>query len=112
MSEAQEQAQLAYQRALAALHDARTELADLMAARRRLYFDRLELTPEVVAQREAELEAGRNALEARVQRLRAEAEERRAALGRGPGAAGEPTLVEPSGPLDGYEQPPFGPGRA
>ena len=39
-------AELAYQRALALLHDARADLENVAAARRRLAYDRTRLTPE------------------------------------------------------------------
>lgn len=107
MNELREQAELAYQRALSGLHGARAELADVMAARRRLVFDRTRLDPAVANQREAELEAGRVALESRVGRLRAEAEELRRAVRRMTDASDEPLEVEPGPDADGFEQPSF-----
>ncbi|HQZ00894.1 MAG TPA: hypothetical protein PKV13_09985 [Propionicimonas sp.] len=111
MAEQREQAELAYQRALAALHDVRADLADVMAARRRLAFDRPALTSEVADQRSAELDARRAVLEARAGVLRNEAEELRGILRQGTDASGEPTEVDPSPQSDGFEQPPYLMGR-
>lgn len=107
MNEPREQAELAYQRAISVLHDARAELAEVMAARRRLVFDRTRLEPAVAGRREAELETGRVALVSRVERLRAEAEELRSVLRRMTDAAAEPAEIEPVPEADGFEQPPF-----
>jgi hypothetical protein len=101
-------AELAYQHALTALHEARAELADLAAARRRFAFDRARLSPEAAAVRAAELESGHAGLTARVDALRAQASELRAGLRRLTDDLGsEPDDLpdEPGG--EGFQQPSF-----
>lgn len=107
MAEPREEAELAYQRALAALHDARAELAEIMAARRRLAFDRGRLAPGVADQRAAELDAARAALEPRVELLRTQAAELRGSLRRATDATGEPVEFDAGPEPDGFEQPPY-----
>lgn len=101
-------AELAYQRALTALHEARAELADLAAARRRLAFDRIRLGGDAAAAREAELEASHADLLARTDQLRDLAAGLRASLRRfTDDTAPEPDDL-PEQPAGGdYEQPPF-----
>lgn len=100
--------ELAYQRALTALHEARADLAEVAAARRRLAFDRSRLAPEAAAATEAALEARRADLADRVGRLRDEAEARRADLRRHAGASGvEPDEIEDEPVVEGFQQPPY-----
>lgn len=105
MSQAAEQAELAYQRALAALHEARADLAAVQASIRRLVYDRSGLPAAVAELREAELGARRELLEAQVASLRVEAERRRHA--REVPAGAEPALPAPDPGGEGFEQPPF-----
>ncbi len=101
-------ARLAYQRALAALHDARADLADLAAARRRLAYQRTRLDPADAAARDAELADRHDALAAAAERLRMQASELRVALRRFSDDSAEPPDLRPDGAPDGFEQPPFG----
>lgn len=101
-------AELAYQRALAALHDARSELAEVAAAQRRFTFDRMRLAPEAASARWSELEAAHAGLSARAAELREQAAGLRARLRRLAGDAGaepEDLPEEPAG--EGFQQPPF-----
>lgn len=101
-------AELAYQRALAALHDARSELSGVAAAQRRFTFDRVRLTPEAAAARWSELEAAHAGLSARAGDLREQAASLRERVRRLAGdAAAEPEDLpeEPEG--QGFQQPPF-----
>ena len=101
-------AELAYQRALVALHEARADLSDSSAAQRRFSYDRVRLDPAVAAMRAAELEARHTQLTARVRHLRELAGTARAELRHltdDPDA--EPDEV-PDEPADaGFHQPPF-----
>jgi hypothetical protein len=104
------EAELAYQRALAALHEARSELSDLSAARRRFAFDRLRLAPEVAAARAAELESAHAALTVRAGTLREQAAILRAELRRlTDDAAAEPDDPAEEPAAEGFQQPPFEP---
>jgi chromosome segregation ATPase len=101
-------AELAYQRALTALHEARAELSDVAAARRRFAFDRTRMSAEAAAARAAELDTAHAALTARVDALREQASALRAGLRRLTDDTGsEPDDVpeEPEG--EGFQQPPF-----
>ncbi|MFN8136574.1 MAG: hypothetical protein U0R79_03200 [Propionicimonas sp.] len=103
-----EAAELAYQRALASLHDVRADLADVAAARRRLAFDRPRLDPPEALRREQDLAARFDELSARAGRLRDEAAALREAVRRlhGEGAV-EPVELPPETPSGRFEQPPF-----
>lgn len=106
-AESRAAAELAYQHGLAALHDARAELAELDAARRRLAFDEIRLDPDEVAGRQAELAAGHDRLTAQVERLREEAEGLRQLLRRYTDAVPAEPLEPPAGESStGFEQPP------
>lgn len=102
-------AELAYQRALAALHEARADLSDLASAQRRFSYDRVRLDPGAAATRAADLEAVRARLLAQVERLRDLAGSARAELRRlTDDPDSEPDDV-PDEPADGeFHQPPFG----
>ena len=101
-------AELAYQRALTALHEARSELSEVGASRRRFAFDRIRLSPEVAVARAAGLESAHAGLTARVDALREQAAALRAELRRLTDDRGtEPDDLpdEPAG--EGFEQPSF-----
>ena len=101
-------AELAYQRALAALHDARSQLSAVAAAQRRFAFDRGRLTPEAAADQWSQLEAAHTGLSARAGELREQAASLRDRLRRMAGDAGtepEDLPEEPEG--QGFQQPPF-----
>ncbi len=105
---AQIAAELAYQRALTALHEARADLADVAAARRRLAYERGRLDATEVAEREQVLGARFAELSARADQLRDEAVRLREVLRRHlEDLAAEPDEV-PEEPTPGdYEQPPY-----
>lgn len=105
---AQVTAELAYQRALAALHEARSDLADVAAARRRLAYERPRLDGVEFAARERALADRFAALSARADQLRDEAAHLREVLYRhvADGAA-EPDELPDQPPSDGFEQPPY-----
>jgi len=101
-------AELAYQRALAALHEARADLADSAAAQHRFSYDRVRLDPAVAATRAAELEAVHARLRAHVEQLRVLAGTARAGLRRltdDPDA--EPDELPEESAEEGFHQPPF-----
>lgn len=101
-------AELAYQHALTALHEAREELSDVGAARRRFAFDRAHMSGEAAAARATELDTAHAALTSRVDALREQAASLRAGLRRlTDDAASEPDDLpdEPEG--EGFQQPPF-----
>lgn len=102
------EAELAYQRALAALHTARADLADVAAARRRLAYERVQLAPADADARDHELGVRFAELSSRATALRDEAARLREELRRHTDdAASEPSEV-PEGPEPaGFEQPPF-----
>ena len=102
-------AELAYQRALTALHEARADLSEVAAARRRFAFDRARLSPEAVVARSAELAAAHEALTSRVDGLREQAAAFRVVLRRftdDPGSEPDDVPEEPD--TEGFHQPPFG----
>ncbi len=102
-------AELAYQHALTALHEARAELSDAAAALRRFAFDRARLPPEAAAVRAAELEAGYAGLTARVDALRGQAAALRAELRRlTDDPAAEPDDLPDEPGSEGFQQPSFG----
>lgn len=103
-------AQLAYQRALGALHEARADLADLAAARRRLAYERTRLDPAEAQARDALLAARHDALAAASDRLRSEAADLRDVLRRFGDEPAEPPGLRSDAAGDGFEQPPY-PGR-
>ncbi len=109
---AQVAAELAYQRALTALHEARSDLADVAAARRRLAYERGRLDAAEVATREDALESRFTVLSARADQLRDEAVRLREILHRHlAAAAAEPDEIPDEPALEGFEQPPYpGPG--
>ena len=101
-------AELAYQRALTALHEARAELSEVSAARRRFAFDRTRLSPEAAAARAGGLEAAHAGLTAQVEALRVQASALREELRRltdDPGAEPDQLPDEPAS--EGFEQPKF-----
>lgn len=101
-------AELAYQRALTTLHEARAELSAVAAARRRFAFDRARLSPDAAAARAAEFEIAYAGLTSRVDALREQASALRAGLRRltdDPGSEPDDLPQEPD--ADGFEQPPF-----
>jgi hypothetical protein len=101
-------AELAYQRALTALHEARAELSDVGAARRRFAFDRARLSPDAAAARAAGFEIAFAGLTSRVEALREQASALRAGLRRltdDPGSEPDDLPQEPD--ADGFQQPPF-----
>jgi len=101
-------AELAYQRALAALHDARAELSDSAAAQRRFGYDRIRLDPAVAATRAAELETVHARLRAHVEQLRELAGTARAELRRlTDDSDAEPDEVPEEPAEEGFHQPPF-----
>lgn len=101
-------AELAYQRALSTLHEARAALSELAAARRRFAYDRAWLAPEQAVAGEAELEAEQERLVAQAEQLRQLAADLRVEVRRLAGHAGaEPDVVPEEAPLSGYQQPPF-----
>ena len=102
-------AELAYQRALTALHEARADLSDVAAAQRRFAFDRSRLSPEAVGVRSAELSAAQEGLTLRVDALREQAATLRAVLRRLTDDLGsEPDEVPEEPDTGGFSQPPFG----
>lgn len=104
----QVEAELAYQRALAALHEARSELADVAAARRRLAYERVGLDEAEVAARERTLDSEFAVLTARADRLRDEAVRLREIVHRQlTDAAAEPDEVPDEPTFEGFEQPPY-----
>ncbi|MCC6497906.1 MAG: hypothetical protein IT193_16765 [Propionibacteriaceae bacterium] len=102
------EAELAYQRALTSLHEARAALEDLAAARRRFAFDRGRMGADAAAARAAELEASHASLLAHADQLRDLAAGLRSTLRRlTDDTAPEPDDL-PEEPAGGdYEQPPF-----
>lgn len=101
-------AELAYQHALTALHEARAELSDVAAARRRFAFDRARLSAETAAARAAALDTAHAALTSRVDGLREQAAALRAELRRLTGDAGsEPDDLPDEPESEGFQQPPF-----
>lgn len=101
-------AELAYQRALTALHEARAELSDVAAARRRFAFERARLSSVAAAARAAELETAHAGLTSRVEALREQASALRAELRRltdDPGNEPDDLPEEPDG--EGFQQPSF-----
>lgn len=102
------EAELAYQRALAALHEARASLAELNAARRRFAFDRTRLGAEAAEARAAELEATHTALVAHADQLRDRAAGLRSVLRHlSDEQSPEPDDLPDEQPPGGYQQPPF-----
>jgi hypothetical protein len=100
-------AELAYQRALALLHDARADLGNVAAARRRLAYDRTRLTPEEADGAARDLDVRFAELSARADRLRDEAVALREQLRRHDEANAEPEDVPEDLGGEGFEQPPF-----
>ncbi|HEY3337429.1 MAG TPA: hypothetical protein VGK18_02905 [Propionicimonas sp.] len=101
-------AELAYQRALTALHEARAELSEVSAARRRFAFDRARLSAEAATARVAELEAAHARLSSRVEELREQASALRVVLRRltdDPATEPDDLPEEPEG--EGFQQPSF-----
>lgn len=109
----QVEAELAYQRALAALHQVRADLADVAAARRRLAYERVVLTDAEVEARRHALDAEFSVLSGREDRLRDEAVRLREQVRRHlADAAPEPDEVPDEPAFEGFEQPPHpGPSR-
>ena len=102
-------AELAYQRALRALHEARADLSEVAAARRRFGFDRSRLSPEDVVARSTDLAAAHDRLTLRVDELREQAAALRVVLRRLTDEVGsEPDDVPEEPDTDGFRQPPFG----
>lgn len=101
-----EAAELAYQAALAALHDARSDLADVAAARRRLAYDRSGLDAADGHAREQALDARFADLASRTEALRERAAAARARVRRLGEDASEPAEVPRDDVLRGFEQPP------
>lgn len=106
-------AELAYQRALAALHEARAELADVAAARRRLAYDRVRLDPVEAQARERQLTDRFTGVSERAEQLREAAAVLREQLRRfSDDGASEPAELPDDALGEGFEQPPhFGDGR-
>lgn len=101
-------AELAYQHALAALHEARADLSDSSAAQRRFSYDRVRLDPAAAAMRAAELETVHTGLRARVEQLRDLAGSARAELRRLTDDPDSEPDELPEEPADsGFHQPPF-----
>ena len=101
-------AELAYQRALTALHEARAELSDVDAARRRFAFDRTRMSGEAAAARAAGLDTAHAALSSRVDALREQAAALRAELRRLTDDTGsEPDDLPEEPDSEGFQQPPF-----
>lgn len=101
-------AEIAYQRALTALHETREALAAVQAARRRLEFERAGLPSAEADARARDLTTQHSGLAGRAEELRSRAAALRDELRRAGGAAGEP--VEPPAspePGAGFVQPPF-----
>ncbi|MGV8908644.1 MAG: hypothetical protein ACOH1Y_06640 [Propionicimonas sp.] len=101
-------AELAYQRCLVALHEARAELAGSSAAQHRFSYDRVRLEPAAAATRAAELESVNARLRAHVEHLRDLAGAARAELRRltdDPDSEPEELSEEPA--EEGFQQPPF-----
>jgi hypothetical protein len=112
------EAELAYQRALAALHEARADLAGVAAARRRLAYERAQLPPADADARDRELGVRFAELSTRATGLRDEAARLREDLRRHTDdATSEPAELpegpeprgfeEPGSEPRGFEQPPF-----
>jgi hypothetical protein len=100
------EAELAYQRALAALHEARAELADVAAARRRLAYDRVRLEPADALGRDQLLAARFAEASGRAERLREAAAALREQVRRlSDDATSEPAEVPDDLPGEGFEQP-------
>jgi len=106
-------AELAYQRALSALHDARADLADVAAARRRLAYDRARLDPAEAQSRDRQLTDRFTAVSERAEQLREAAAALREQLRRfSVDGASEPAEIRDDSLGEGFEQPPhFGDGR-
>ena len=105
-------AEMAYQRALAALHEARADLSDQSAAQRRFAYERPRLTAEAAATHAGELATVRARLLTHVEQLREQAATTRAELRRltdDPDAEPDDLLDEPA--EDGFHQPPFQAGQ-
>jgi hypothetical protein len=100
-------AELAYQRALALLHDARADLADVAAARRRLAYDRTRLTPAEADAAGRDLDARFAELSSRADRLRDEAVALRELLRRHGEGTTEPEDIPADPATEGFEQPPY-----
>lgn len=100
-------AQLAYQRALAALHEARADLAGVAAARRRFAYERARLDPAAAAARDADLASRHDRLLELAQSLRDEAAALREVLRRSGDDPGEPPGVRADEGGEGFEQPPY-----
>lgn len=101
-------AELAYQRALTALHEAREELDDVAAARRRYAYDRPRLDPGEAHLREEALGHRFQQASRRVEALRAEAARLREQVRRlDDSASAEPVDVPPGTAVEGFEQPPY-----
>ncbi len=107
------EAELAYQRALTALHEARAELADVAAARRRLAFDRARLDAAEALDRDRLLTARFTEITGRAERLRQDAAELRERVRRlSEDGSHEPAEVPDDLLGEGFEQPPYlGDGR-
>ncbi|MCB0912544.1 MAG: hypothetical protein KDB60_13095 [Propionibacteriaceae bacterium] len=105
-------AELAYQRALAALHEARSDLADVAAARRRLAYERVRLDAAEVDARERALGVRFTELSTRADQLRDEAVRLRDVLHRhAADGMAEPDELPAEPAFEGFEQPPYpGPG--
>ena len=101
-------AELAYQRALTALHEARAELSAVGAARRRFAFDRTRMSGEAAGARAAELETAHASLTSRVDALREQASALRAELRRLTDDTGsEPDDLPEEQEGEGFQQPSF-----
>lgn len=101
-------AELAYQRALAALHDVRSDLADVAAARRRLVYERGRLDPADADSRERALADRATDLAERADLLRGRATTLRDEVRRLSGdTPPEPSDVPEPGEHERFEQPPF-----
>jgi hypothetical protein len=101
-------AELAYQRALTALHEARAELSDVGAARRRFAFDRPRMSGDAAAARAAELDTAHAALTTRVDALRVQASALRGELRRLTDDTGnEPDDLPDELDGEGFQQPSF-----
>lgn len=102
-----EAAELAYQAALAALHDARAGLADVASARRRLAYDRTRLDAADGHAREQVLDARFAELSSLTEALRERAATAREQVRRLGEDASEPSEVPRDDVLRGFEQPPY-----
>lgn len=100
-------AELAYQRALALLHEARADLANVAAARRRLAYDRTRLTPGEADVAARDLDSRFAELSARADRLRDEAVALREHLRRHGEMTAEPEDLPEDTGAEGFEQPPY-----